>query len=410
VGIEEQLRQRQWPQAPAHRRDVDTGDYERYMVSYGRVETRALNLHQELSEEIPAGESAITSLSRARGGRIVWGATSGRHSHLFSYDPAPGRNSVIDHGVIDGATAVRRCLAACDTYCVLGAVSATAEEDGTGRLFVYPPRSERGQRGKRARAHRRLQPHVNPDGAHPARVEFLAAPVQGECVAALAWDGFRGQAYGLTSVTGTFFVYDMSTNQISLKGAVADDRRFSSLLVADREGKVYGAGSCGRLFRYDPEKDTLTHLGLPVASIKGRQFYNQWDSAALDPATGLIYGGGSADGVLFVFDPREMTVKSLGKISAEARVRAMAMGLDGRLYGIAGEEEGMGHLFYYDTESHELADLGILFSAEQRMWHGYEFDAAVTGEWGEIYFGESDRISHLFIYQPPLRPRPATAS
>jgi hypothetical protein len=72
------------------------------------------------------------------------------------------------------------------------------------------------------------------------------------------------------------------------------------------------------------------------------------------------------------------------------------MGLDGCLYGIGGEEDGMGRLFRYDAETHELADLGILRSSEQRMWNGYEFDAAITGLWGEIYFGESDRISHLF--------------
>jgi len=39
------------------------------------------------------------------------------------------------------------------------------------------------------------------------------------------------------------------------------------------------------------------------------------------------------------------------------------------------------------------------------VWHGYEFDAACTGEWGEIYLGESDRVSHLFLYFPPVRRR-----
>jgi hypothetical protein len=29
----------------------------------------------------------------------------------------------------------------------------------------------------------------------------------------------------------------------------------------------------------------------------------------------------------------------------------------------------------------------------------------VTGRFGEIYLGESDRISHLFIYHPAAKPR-----
>jgi hypothetical protein len=82
----------------------------------------------------------------------------------------------------------------------------------------------------------------------------------------------------------------------------------------------------------------------------------------------------------------------------------MTMGLDGRVYGVAGNEGGMAHLFYYDVETHELRDLGILWSAQEHHTPGYEFDAACTGRWGEIYFGESEWESHLFIYQPPIRP------
>jgi len=352
-------------------------------------------MHQDLSAEIPAGESSITSLARASDSRVVFGATSGRHSHLFSYDPGPNADSVTDYGIIAGATAVRRSLVAHDDGRIFGGVSATGEDGGTGQLFAHPA-------GPGAEA---PSPPPNMDGTHPAPVEFIGAPVEGECIAALAINSRANQVYGLTSVTGTFFVYDIEAETINLKGQAASDGKFSSLLIVGPDACVYGAGSCGEIFRHDPQTDGLASLGVHIGSIKGRQFYNAWDSAALDPVTGLIYCGGSADGVLSVFDPEEQTVRSLGKPAVAPRIRAMAMGLDGRLYGIGGDEDGMGRLFRYDTETHELADLGILRSAEQRMWNGYEFDAAVTGLWGEIYFGESDRISHLFIYQPPIQPR-----
>ena len=397
MGIERELRQRQWPEN-ARKKGYEIGDYRAWSVSEGRVLTRALSMHQDLSAEIPAGESSITSLARAANGRAIFGATSGRHSHLFSYDPGPDADSVTDHGIIEGATAVRRSLVVHDDGRLFGGVSATGQEGGTGQLFTHPARSEDRAPG----------PAPNMDGTHPARVEFVGAPLEGECIAALAINARANQVYGLTSVTGTFFVFDIEAGTFSLKGQVAADGKFSSLLIVGPGTCVYGAGSCGEIFRYDPQADELASLGVHIGSIKGRQFYNEWDSAALDPVTGLIYCGGSADGVLSVFDPEEQTVRSLGKPAVDARIRAMAMGLDGRLYGIGGGEDGMGRLFRYDTETHELADLGILRSAEQRMWNGYEFDAAVTGLWGEIYFGESDRISHLFIYQPPIQPRRAT--
>jgi hypothetical protein len=171
---------------------------------------------------------------------------------------------------------------------------------------------------------------------------------------------------------------------------------------------VYGAKALGELFRYDPEQDALSALGVRIPSVAGRQFYNRLDSAALDEDTDVIYGGGSADGCLFAFDPTTATVTSLGKVAAEPRVRCMTVGLDGRVYGIAGDRDGMGHLFRYDPETRELVDLGIPYSGMDRVWHGYEFDAACTGEFGEIYLGESDRVSHLFLYFPPVR-RPVSA-
>ena len=75
------------------------------------------------------------------------------------------------------------------------------------------------------------------------------------------------------------------------------------------------------------------------------------------------------------------------------------------VYGIGGGVGGMGHLFRYDPESGDLRDLGIPLATSQQYWHGYEFDAATTGPHGEIYLGESDRISHLFIYFPPIPER-----
>ena len=214
----------------------------------------------------------------------------------------------------------------------------------------------------------------------------------------------RTTAYGLSSESATFFAADMASAEVTIKGRATEDPNYSHVLVADRRGRIYGAGPLGELFRFDPATDQSDTLPVSLPTVAGRDFYNRMDSAALDPATGLIYGGGSADGVIFVLDPKEMTMRSLGKVIAEPRCRCITVGLDGRVYGVAGEPDGMGHLFCYDPGTHELRDLGIPCAGSERAWHGYEFAAACTGRNGEIYLGESDRISHLFMYFPPIRP------
>jgi len=77
---------------------------------------------------------------------------------------------------------------------------------------------------------------------------------------------------------------------------------------------------------------------------------------------------------------------------------SLTIGKDGCIYGVAGKS--CCHLFRYNPKDGELMDLGILYVSAPRSWHGYEFAAMVTGEKGEIYLGESDRISHLFVYFP----------
>ena len=233
----------------------------------------------------------------------------------------------------------------------------------------------------------------------------LAVPVPGECVAALAIDNTRKRLYGLSMPGGIFFVYDISGDSVNLYDPVSSDGKFSKHLVLDAEGNVYGTTSCGRLFRYDPVADKVTNMSLVLPGLPSRSYYNQMESAVLDEFTGLIYGGGTADGVLFVFNPREGWIRSLGKAAPQPGCRAITVTLDGRVYGIAGERDSINYLFCYDPEKHELRNLGVLFAVVDRPWHGYEFDAACTGQWGEIYFGESDRISHLFIDHPPLLTR-----
>lgn len=399
MDLKKELKGRTWPTRP----EKSFFSLDTLYVREGRLFNRALQLQQDLSEPIPPGECAITSLVAGGDDRIV-GATSGRRSHLFVYSPGPHSDGVFDIGVIEGATAVRNSLVVTRDRVVFGGVSAALDPEAGGGLFRFPKRGEEFPPGRRAHKHKH-KPKSHLGHAWRPRIETLCVPVAGECVSALVGDEDRGVLYGLSSERGTLFSYDIASDAVNVIGAVAEEGNYSRALVVDRDGRVWGAGPCGRLFVYDRITDQIEHLDLSLPTVAGREFYNRLDAVALDPVTGLVYGGGSADGVLFVFDPDRRTIRSLGKVLAEPRCRCITVGLDGRVYGVAGEPDGMGHLFCYDPGTHELRDLGVPYANSERVWHGYEFEAACTGPNGEIYLGESDRISHLWIYFPPIRSR-----
>jgi len=342
-------------------------------------------MHQHVSEPITPGESAITSLCRGLNGKI-YGATSGKRSHLFYYDPGPRGDGVCDLGVMEGVTAIRRSLVAIAPDLIIAGASEVNDPSQGGALYRH------------ATAH----DHMDEYGTSKGKVEKILVPVEGECVAALAADGLRQMVYGLSTPSGIFFRYDVKAGTVKQYGQVASDKVFSHTLVLDAKGNVYGASSLGELFRYCPEQDSVASLCKRIPSLAGREFYNRLDAAVLEPRSGLIYGAGSADGVLFVLDPESLEIRSLGKATAEPRVRAMVASLDGRIYGIGGCEDGMGRLFRYDPFRHELKELGIMMAASEVFRHGYEFDAACTGASGEIYFGESEWEGHLFLYFPPV--------
>ena len=86
---------------------------------------------------IPDGESGITSLAVAPNG-YVYGATSGKRSHLFVLIPRHGYVEPL--GVIPGATAVANALAISD----MGDVYVGTSPDG--HLLKYTPKDEFNQK------------------------------------------------------------------------------------------------------------------------------------------------------------------------------------------------------------------------------------------------------------------------
>ncbi len=389
---EEELKKRKWPtpklpikpEKLTEEQRILRGIMDEYTrdiyVREGKVILRPLGW-KGIVKPIPPEECAITSLAKDSRGRI-FGATSGRRSHLFVYDP--DLDYVEDMGVLEENCYIKHSLVVCsDEHIIAGTRSYKSTGSPKGEIISCI---------------------IDPDDPYSLlEVSPVTTPVKGEGIAALTIDKSKNIIYGLSSESGTFFTYDVDSGEVKLYGKVDEIGDFSDVLLVYTDGCVYGGKRCGLLYKYDPDQEKIVSVA-QIPSFRGRSMYNKVDSLALDEFTGIIYGG-STDGILFSFDPQSGEIICLGKPTPARRVRALTVGNDGVVYGISGDVNGVAHLFRYDPETRDLRDLGVLRATSQRWWHGYEFDAAITGLHGEIYLGESDRISHLFIYFPPIPKR-----
>ncbi|MCL5986032.1 MAG: hypothetical protein M1371_05620 [Actinobacteria bacterium] len=348
-------------------------------VSDGHVSLRALG-KRSLSKPIVPGECAITSLVRGMDGRI-FGATSGRRSHLFVYDPSPEADCVIDLGIIRENSSVWHSLVAYRDGRIFG---GTLDEEGI--LFSYVPDND----------------FVNEFGYNKGNIETLETPVEKEGIVGLTVDLSRDCLYGLSNRSGTLFRYDITLRKIEKIGEIDSSNKFSFAITIDNDGKVYFAGNMNALLYFDPMKESIIKTGINIPTAKGVEEYSYIDSLAFDATRQMLYAG-TREGFLSSINIRNFSSYPLGKPTTQLRTKVLSIGNDGRVYGISGDVGGMGHLFCYDPDKGTLRDLGILYAMVERQWHGYEFESVTTGKYGEIYLGESDRISNLFIYFPAIK-------
>ncbi|MFH1025016.1 MAG: hypothetical protein V1809_16670 [Planctomycetota bacterium] len=342
-------------------------------VEEGRLALRELNF-LGVSPAIPAGECAIKALAMGPGGR-VYGVTGGRRAHLFLYDPYPLNDHVVDLGLIGGEES------ACGQMVWAGGrlYGGTAPD---GRLFAYDPAGEYSIFWT----------------SKPGTVEMLASPAPGDPVHALLPEAVEGRLYGLTRA-GRLFAFEIAAGRCETLAEI-EAPHLSPVLVR-RCGRLYGARRNGEMFAWDLAAGKLSALPCKIPGGKGRDFQNSWRSAARGP-NGEI-AGGTEDGTLFLFDPAGPRLICLGRPVADSCIRALDFLPDGRLYGMAGAPGRICHLFCHDPRDRSMRDLGIPAVNFPKSWVGYEFDAMVSSPEGFLYLGESDRISHLFIYAPPVR-------
>jgi streptogramin lyase len=359
-------------------------DYDKVVVLQTRIDARDLGYTP--LDVIPNGESGITSLTVAPNG-YLYGATSGKHSHLFVLIPRHGYVQPL--GVIPGATAVTHAVAVSAS----GAVYIGTSPEG--HLLKYTPQDE---------FHQAIQI------GKPLPVTDLGQPVSGESIFALTIDRKADFLYGLTSPNAHFFEYSLATGKFTDLGTVANeipegekfekDKMMSRMLVVDQGGNVFASGENGAFFRFNPKMPKLEELSIRAPTVPGREPWTRVDAFLLDPS-GVIYGG-TSDGYLFRVDPEKLTVTNLGKPLNQYRIDGLVRGPEGKLYGVGGDKEDMARLFSYDPSAGAYDILGFV-DVNRRpyyTWQAYTIGAMATDDCGTVYIGEDERISKLYIFYP----------
>jgi hypothetical protein len=230
----------------------------------------------------------------------------------------------------------------------------------------------------------------------------------------------RGVLYGVAHPSGRFFSYRLEDGSVRVfEDTVpsADQRQtyedfelapadyLSRRLVVDGQGRVFGSMPINRIFRFEPETETIEVLPDELPAVWDRRVLGRADAWAVAP-DGTLYGGSAGDGLLFRLDPDDGSVVNLGSPASTPRLKGLAFAADGRLWGLAGAAPQYSHLFFYDLESGGFTDLGnpafpILAPGlpEGVYWRGFQLGTlAASGDGCTLAMGDEEVLSQLMVF------------
>lgn len=214
-----------------------------------------------------------------------------------------------------------------------------------------------------------------------------------------------GKIYGITSPGGDLFSYDPESGKFKMYPCfdrwIMEPQNIPGVLLTF-DSKIYFSGHHGHIIVFDPATESFAETGMKVPCGAGREYLTSTNCAA-DAGNGVFYCGTNADGFLFRMDIAAGKIYSLGRPVSENNIRALAYNKDHVLWGISGLDKDVCHLFRYTAEE-GFSDEGILRARMPKTWIIHRADVMLTGLDGEIYIGESDDISHLAVFLPPIRP------
>ena len=379
--------------------------------------------------EIPADSSPITALMAHSGNGKVYGATSGKASHLFVWDARV--NKVFPLGTLPGAQGVHGCLVEGRDGTIYVGTGKNEHE-----LLILTKKMPEGRRAIETQLWADIKARYDGyEGGHlyaydPAKgdavvhlegslaeVADLGVPVPGNSIYAMAASAER--IYGLSYPDAELWSFDTGAKKfarhgkwmekLSYPGPERSWRGVPRALAVAPDGKVWASGDDGLMRFFDPKAGKF---GTSEMRVPGEywetQAYNAFpvvEQLFVQTDGSLI--GTSSDGFIFSAYPNVDRLINWGKPRVERRIRAAAIGQDGRLYSICGEKDNVCRLFSFRSDEGHV-DWGVL-GVDRSPYYAkiaYQFDAMASAPDGSILIGESDRRAKLFIFIPggPVMP------
>ncbi|MCK5157201.1 MAG: PQQ-like beta-propeller repeat protein [Spirochaetales bacterium] len=346
-------------------------------ITEGSLALRELG-NYGVTKPISNGESAITALITGKSSKKIYGATSGKQSHLFYYDPSPAAEHVVDIGILGKDSACRNLMVDKDGV-IYGILNPS------GRIFRYVPEGEYSLIWTYK---------VN-------EIEFFDESVEEE-VASAVLQSETNIIYGITKNTSKLFSFNIDTRSLKIVKEIEKAGK-SNAIAIDKKGNIFGSSRNCLLFCYNTGNNALEILDIQLPSPKGMEYLNHIDSLVYD-GNEYIYGGTTL-GTIFRLNTATLELTGYGRPIPDHRIRSLVIGNDGMIYGCAGAPEKVSHLFALNPKNGEVKDLGIPMVHFPKNWICYDISALSVGRNGEIYIGKSERISYLLIYYPPVKKR-----
>ncbi len=318
--------------------------------------------------------------------RLICGLTSFDTDLLYEFDPTAECFHNLNYPRISEPFEIKihRSLALMEDGSILGATACLHREDQRceapgGRVFRY---------------------RFDTD-----EYEDLGRPVPPEYVQSIDVDHERQLLYGFTYPAFYFFVYDLKQRRVRRTNYVGS---IPHRTAVDRHGCVWGTWNnrTHSLFKYDPEADEMHFFrhGLPGSTRReGMMFPGQGPiDMMLAGPDGAIYIG-QLNSELIRLDPDTGECESLGRpVADKLRLPAMTLGLDQRIYGVTGMENGC-HLFRFTPGIDVFEDLGLIKDHELNVSLFIGHDICQSDE-GTFWIGETDttdRAGYLWACKVP---------
>lgn len=225
-------------------------------------------------------------------------------------------------------------------------------------------------------------------------IEETNAVIEGESFIESAFNNWDKNIYYLSK---TRKVFKLNIDKENLNVIVELEKESSKAFCCDDNGNIFGVLHGGEILRFNISERKFYKTGKLVPSQKGREYLA--GARKMIFREGVIYGCTSQDNYLFKYDICRNEIFNFGRPDENYDLRSFIVKDDGSIFGATSTvNRGLGNLFKYNKNG--FKDLGNIVGYRPKNGFCHEPSVMVLGNDGEIFIGDNDNRSNLYIYFP----------